>query len=156
MINKVTNTQCRSKFLFFLLTLLQKLKQFPFRNFKRDFFIQILFSTVFGEEDEKGRLGRAQSARWTPCFAFLCQDVAFFPQRSEMSILQLKPPFNEFRTRANEQEFTLVWQDSRWVLWLVRFCFLWWVTQGNLPIPDFVCDKSYPLKVSKRGILNPS
>ena len=63
MINKVTNTQCRSKFLFFVLTLLQKLKQFPFRNFKRDFFIQILFSTVFGEEDEKGRLGRAQSAR---------------------------------------------------------------------------------------------
>ena len=57
--------------------------------------------------------------------AFLCQDAPFFPQRSEMPILWLKPLFNEFRTRVNDQEFTLGWQDSRWVLSLAcTFLFL--------------------------------
>lgn len=30
---------------------------------------------------------------------------AYFLEGSEMPILRLKPPFNEFRTRVNEQEF---------------------------------------------------
>ena len=63
MINKVTNTQCRSKFLFFLLTLCKSLNSFLSGTSTAIFTIQVLFSTVFGEEDEKGRLGRALSAR---------------------------------------------------------------------------------------------
>ena len=53
---------------------------------------------------------------------FFAKMTHFFPQRSEMPILWLKPPFNEFRTRVNEQEFTLGWQDSRRVLSLACTC----------------------------------
>ena len=116
MIDKVTNTQCRSKFLFFLLTLYKSLNSFLSGTSTAIFTLQILFSTVFGEEDEKGRLGLRPVGKMNTMFCLFVPRCAFFPEGSEMPILWLKPPFNESRTRVNEQEFTLVWQDSRWVL----------------------------------------
>ena len=156
MINKVTNTQCRSKFLFFLLTRYKSLNNFLSGTSNAIFSLQIFRFNGFRRRGWKRTFGARPIGKMNTKFCRFVRRCRIFPQRGEMPILWLKPPFNEFRTRVNEQEFTLVWQDSRWVLWLVRFCSLWWVTQGNLPIPDFVCDKSYPLKVSKWGILNPS
>ena len=150
MINKVTNTQCRSKFLFFLLTLYKSWNSFLSGTSTAIFTLQILFSTVFGEEDEKGRLGRALSARWTPCFAFLCQDARFFPREVRCQYFgwnrHLMSPGQELTSKSSPLSGKI--QDESYP-WPARFCSLWWVPPGNLPVTDFVSDKSYPLKVSK-------
>ena len=116
MINKVTNTQCRSKFLFFSTNSLQKLKQFPFRNFNRDFYASNTFFNGFRRRGWKRTFGARPVGKMNTMFCLFVPRCAFFPEGSDMPILWLKPPFNESRTRVNEQEFTLVWQDSRWVL----------------------------------------
>ena len=52
MFNKVTNTHCRSKFLFFLLTLYKSLNNFLSGTSNAISSLHIVFSTVFGEEDD--------------------------------------------------------------------------------------------------------
>jgi len=115
MINKVTNTQCRSKFLFFLLTLYKSLNNFLSGTSNAIFSLQILFQR-FSEKRMKKVVWGAPSRQDEHQVLPFCAKMRIFPQRSEMPILWLKPPFNEFRTRFNELEFTSGWQDSRWVL----------------------------------------
>lgn len=78
MIDKVTNTQCRSKILFFVCTFYNSLKHFLSET-SNAIFSLLLFSTLIGEEAGNELLGCALSTRWTPpSFVFLWQDAAFF------------------------------------------------------------------------------
>ena len=115
---------------------LQQLKKFPFRNFERDFFQFDFFLTFFSGEN--GLLGHALSARWTPSFVFLRQAAAFFLSFWNFSAREvrdqyfwLKPPFKEFRTRLEEQEFTGKIQGHSHYLWPLRFWFLDEFLQGT-------------------------
>ena len=115
MINKVTNNiQCSLKFLFFLLTLYKSLNNFLSGTSNAIFSFKYFFQR-FSEKSMKKDVWGAPSRRDEHHVLPLCAKMCIFPEGNEMPILWLKPPFNEFRTRVNEQEFTLGWQDSRWV-----------------------------------------
>ena len=110
MINKDTNTQCRWTSTFFLLTLYSSLKNFLSGTSNAIFFTSYFFNAFFWR-------------KWTfwgaPCRQDEHPDASFVKmQRFFLSLWHfsltevrgqyfwLKPPFKEFRTRLEEQEFT--------------------------------------------------
>ena len=149
MINKVTNTHCRSKIIFFLLTLYKSLKNFLLGTSNAIFFTSAFFNS-YRRRSGKWSLGRALSARWPPSFAFLCQDAAFFfchlgflSETSQKLILLTESTLKSWRARVYPGKI----QDESH-LWPVPL-FFGWVPPGNPPVHDFDWNKSCVLKVSK-------
>lgn len=151
MINKVTNTQCRSKILFFVCTFYNSLKHFLSET-SNAIFSLLLFSTLIGEEAENELLGRALSARWTPpSFVFLWQDAAFFSfifffffsERSQRLILLAESTF-----KSEGARFHLGTRFKMSPV-LATFLFFGWVPPGNSHVVYFDWNKSCELKVSK-------
>lgn len=122
MINKVTNTQCRSKFFFLLLNnALQKLKQFPFRNFKRFFFTSNSFFNGFRRRGWNRTFGARPVGKMNTAFCLLCQDAHIFSREVRCQYFgwnrHLMSSGQELTSKSS-----LSWQDSRWVLSLACTC----------------------------------
>ena len=140
MINKVTNnTQCRLKFLFFLLTLYKSLNNFLSGTSNAIFSFKYFFQRFSEKRMKKDVWGAPCRQDVNTMFCLFVPRCAFFPEGIEMPILWLKPPFNESRTRVNEQEFTLVWQDSRWVLSLACTFLFFVMSSSRKPACYWFC-----------------
>ena len=125
MINKVTNTHCRSKIIFFLLTLYKSLKTFLSGTSNAIFFSLLPFSTVIGEEAENGLWG-------APCLQDDHQVLPFYVKMlhfflSSWVFIQDKSEANTFDAKHPEElkSKSLPWQDSRWVPSLASTLVLW-------------------------------
>ena len=152
MINKVkNNTLCRSVFIFST-NALQKLKQFAF-HFK-------YFFQRFSEERTKKDVWGAPCRQDEHQVLHFCAKMPnFFPREVRCQYFgwnrHLMSSVQELTSKSSPWAGKI--QDESYP-WPVRFCFFV-MSSSRKPGPpdtDFVCDKSYPLKVSKLGILNPS
>ena len=133
---------------------LKQLKKFPFRNFERDFFHLFFFNAFFWRKwtfwGAPCRQDEHPDASFVKMQRFFLSFWHFYPREVRGQYFWLKPPFKEFRTRVEEQEFTGKIQGHSHYLWPVRFCFFFgWVPAGNPPVRYFDWNRSYTLKVSK-------
>ena len=132
MINKVTNTHCRSKIIFFLLTLYKSLKTFLSGTSNPIFFSLLPFSTVIGEEAENGLWGAPCGqddhqvlpfyVKMLHCFSFI---LVFIRDKSKANSIDGKH-LEELKSKG------LPWQDSRWVPSLAS-TFVFWMSSSRKP-----------------------
>ena len=134
MINKDTNTQCRWTSTFFLLTLYSSLKNFLSGTSNAIFFTSYFFNAFFWRKWNFGgapcRQDEHQDASFVKMQRFFLSFWYFSPREVRDQYFWLKPPFKEFRTRVEEQEFTCKIQGHFHYLWPVRFWFLDEFLQG--------------------------
>ena len=132
MINKVTNTHCRSKIIFFLLTLYKSLKTFLSGTSNAIFFSLLPFSTVIGEEAENGLWGapcRQDDHQVLPFYVkmlhFFSFILVFIRDKSKANTIDGKH-LEELKSKS------LPWQDSRWVPSLAS-TFVFWMSSSRKP-----------------------
>ena len=135
MINKDTNTQCRWTSTFFLLTLYSSLKNFLSGTSNVIFFTSYFFNAFFWRKwtfwaRPVGKMN-TQMQVLSRCSVFFLSFWHFSPREVRGLYFWLEPPFKEFRTRVEEQEFTGKIQGHSHYLWPVRFWFLDEFLQGT-------------------------
>ena len=135
MINKDTNTQCRWTSTFFLLTLYSSLKNFLSGTSNAIFFTSYFFNAFFWRKwtfwGAPCRQDEHPDASFVKMQRFFLSFWHFSPTEVRGQYFWLKPPFKEFRTRVEEQEFTGKIQGHSHYLWPVRFWFLDEFLQGT-------------------------
>ena len=135
MINKDTNTRCRWTSTFFLLTLYSSLKNFLSGTSNAIFFTSYFFNAFFWRKwtfwGAPCRQDEHPDASFVKMQRFFLSFWHFSPTEVRGQYFWLKPPFKEFRTRVEEQEFTGKIQGHSHYLWPVRFWFLDEFLQGT-------------------------
>ena len=153
MINKVTNTHCRSKITFFLLTLYKSLKNFLLGTSNAIFFTSAFFNGYrrrsgkwcFGARPV-GKMNTKFCFFMSRCCIFFLSSWFFIRDKSEADTFDGKH-LEELTSKSYPGKI----QDESH-LWPVPL-FFGWVPPGNPPVHDFDWNKSCVLKVSKLGIL---
>ena len=153
MINKVTNTHCRSKIIFFLLTLYKSLKNFLLETSNAIFFTSAFFNGYrrrsgkwsFGARPV-GKINTKFCFFMSRCCIFFLSSWFFIRDKSEADTFDGKH-LKELTSKSYPGKI----QDESH-LWPVPL-FFGWVPPGNPPVHDFDWNKSCVLKVSKLGIL---
>ena len=152
MINKDTNTQCRWTSTFFLLTLYSSLKNFLSGTSNAIFFTSYFFNAFFWRKwtfwGAPCRQDEHPDASFVKTQRFFLSFWHFSPTEVRGQYFWLKPPFKEFRTRVEEQEFTGKIQGHSLSL-ACTFLTFGWVPAGNPPVRYFDWNRSCTLKVSK-------
>ena len=153
MINKVTNTHCRSKIIFFLLTLYKSLKNFLLGTSNAIFFTSAFFNG-YRRRSGKWCFGARPVGKMTTKFCFFMSRCCIF-FLSSWFFIRDKSEADTFDGKHLEELTSKSYpgkiQDESH-LWPVRL-FFGWVPPGNPPVHDFDWNKSCVLKVSKLGIL---
>ena len=132
MINKVTNTHCRSKIIFFLLTLYKSLKKFPFRTFEPDFFHFYLFQRLSEKKRKMFFWGAPCRQDEHQVFPFMSRCCTFF--LSPWFFIRDKSEANTFDVKHLKglKSKNLPWQDSRRVPSLAS-TFVFWMSSSRKP-----------------------
>ena len=153
MINKVTNTHCRSKIIFFLLTLYKSLKNFLLGTSNAIFFTSAFFNG-YRRRSGKWSFGARPVGKMNTKFCFFMSRCCIF-FLSSWFFIRDKSEANTFDGKHLEELTSKSYpgkiQDESH-LWPVRL-FFGWIPPGNPPVHDFDWNKSCVLKVSKLGIL---
>ena len=149
MINKVTNTHCRSQIIFFLLTLYKSLKNFLLGTSNAIFFTSAFFNG-YRRRSGKWSFGARPVGKMTTKFCFFMSRCCIF-FRSSWFFIRDKSEANTFDGKHLEELTSKSYpgkiQDESH-LWPVPL-FFGWVPPGNPPVHDFDWNKSCVLKVSK-------
>ena len=153
MINKVTNTHCRSKITFFLLTLYKSLKNFLLGTSNAIFFTSAFFNG-YRRRSGKWCFGARPVGKMNTKFCFFMSRCCIF-FLSSWFFIRDKSAADTFDGKHLEELTSKSYpgkiQDES-NLWPVPL-FFGWVPPGNPPVHDFDWNKSCVLKVSKLGIL---
>ena len=132
MINKVTNTHCRSKIIFFLLTLYKSLSNFLSGTSNAIFFTSIFFNGYrrrsgkcsFGARPV-GEMNTKFCLCMSRCCTFFFHLGFFIRDKSEANTFDGKH-LEELTSKS------LPWQDSRWVPTLAS-TFVFWMSSSRKP-----------------------
>ena len=130
MINKVTNTHCRSKIIFFLLTLYKSLKTFLSGTSNAIFFTSYFFNAFFWRKwTFWGAPCRQDDHQVLPFYVkmlrFFSFILVFIRNKSEANTIDGKH-LEELKSKS------LPWQDSRWVPSLAS-TFVFWMSSSRKP-----------------------
>ena len=134
MINKVTNTHCRSKIIFFLLTLYKSLKTFLSGTSNAIFFTSAFFN-AYRRRSGKWSFGARPVGKMTTKFChFTSRCCIFFLSSWFLSKTRDKSETNTIDGKHLEElkSKSLPWQDSRWVPSLAS-AFVFWMSSSRKP-----------------------
>ena len=132
MINKVTNTHCRSKIIFFLLTLYKSIKNFLLGTSNAIFFTSAFFNGYrrrsgkwcFGARPV-GKMNTKFCFFMSRCCIFFLSSWFFIRDKSKANTIDWKH-LKELTSKS------LPWQDSRWVPSLAS-TFVFWMSSSRKP-----------------------
>ena len=132
MINKVTNTHCRSKIIFFLLTLYKSLKTFLSGTSNAIFFHFYLFQRLWRRSGKwsfgarpVGKINTKFCLFMSRCCTFFLSSWFFIRDKSKANTIDWKH-LKELTSKS------LPWQDSRWVPSLAS-TFVFWMSSSRKP-----------------------
>ena len=132
MINKVTNTHCRSKIIFFLLTLCKSLKTFLLGTSNAIFFTSAFFNG-YRRRSGKWSFGARPVGKMNTKFCFFMSRCCIF-FLSSWFFIRDESEANTFDGKHLEEltSKSLPWQDSRWVPSLAS-TFVFWMSSSRKP-----------------------